>query len=88
MVRRTRDGVRVLLYSQDGLGLGHLRRTSAIAGALVRAREDATVLTVCDSPLGPFFRPGPRQDSVKLPTVVKIAPGVWDAPALERPFHE
>ena len=30
-----------------------------------------------DSPLGKFFRSGPVQDFVKLPTIVKKSPGEW-----------
>lgn len=81
-------GPRVLLYSQDGLGLGHLRRTSSIAGALVDAHADATVLTIVDSPLGPFFRGGPGQDCVKLPSIVKTGPGAWQSLGLSQPFDE
>jgi len=68
---------RVMLYSQDGLGLGHMRRTSSIAAALAQARPDAAVLTVADSPLGQFFGTVPQQDYVKLPSIVKLAPGDW-----------
>lgn len=82
------NGPRVLLYSQDGLGLGHLRRTSSIAGALVGHRDDVTVLTIVDSPLGPFFGPGPGRDCVKLPSIVKLRPGVWEPVSLGRPFDE
>jgi len=79
---------RILLYSQDGLGLGHLRRASSIGAALVRARSDAAVLTVLDSPLGPYFPPEPGQDCVKLPSIIKIAPGVWRPTGLSRTFAE
>ncbi len=82
------NGPRILLYSQDGLGLGHLRRTSSIAAALVHADEDAAVLSIVDSPLGPFFRLGSGQDCVKLPSIVKKGPGVWEPVGLSRPFGE
>ncbi len=36
--------MRFLLYSHDGLGLGHVRRNLAIAAALVDADPDASVL--------------------------------------------
>ena len=67
-----------MLYSQDGLGLGHLRRTSSIAAALVRALPDTPVLTITDSPLGQFFGRTPNQDYVKLPSIRKIGPGDWE----------
>jgi predicted glycosyltransferase len=78
MIRATGgERPRVMLYSQDGFGLGHLRRTSSIAAALAEARPDAAVLTVADSPLGQFFGTVPQQDYVKLPSIVKLAPGDW-----------
>ena len=75
-------GPRLLIYSQDGLGLGHLRRTSAIAAEFLQARPDACVLTVSDSPLGTFFGIVPNQDYLKLPSLVKSGPGVWDPVSL------
>jgi predicted glycosyltransferase len=72
--------MRVAIYSQDGLGLGHLRRTSSIAEALLQARDDLTVLAMCDSPVDQLFGPATRYDRIKLPTVVKRSPGVWEAP--------
>src|SRR5438067_13409530 len=36
--------MRVLLYSHDGMGLGHVRRNIAIATALVAASPDVNVL--------------------------------------------
>ena len=75
-------GPRLLIYSQDGRGLGHLRRTSSIAGAVLAARSDACVLTVSDSPLGTFFGMTERHDYLKLPSLVKYGPGQWDALSL------
>ena len=75
-------GPRLLIYSQDGLGLGHLRRTSAIAAEFLQGRPDACVLTVSDSPLGTFFGIVPNQDYLKLPSLVKSGPGAWNAVSL------
>jgi predicted glycosyltransferase len=75
-------GPRLLIYSQDGLGLGHLRRTSAIAAEFLQGRPDACVLTVSDSPLGTFFGIVPNQDYLKLPSLVKSGPGAWDPVSL------
>ena len=71
------------VYSQDGLGLGHLRRTSSITSGLLRARADLTALAVCDSPVDQMFGPHERYDRLKLPTVAKRSPGVWEAVALQ-----
>lgn len=75
--------MRVMIYSQDGMGLGHLRRTSSIANHLLRLRDDVRVLAVCDTPVDQRFGPSARYDRLKLPTIVKRAPGQWDAVALD-----
>ena len=62
---------RILLYSHDSYGLGHLRRTLTLAGALVERRRDASVLVVSGSPCATHF-PLPRGvDIVKLPSITK-----------------
>jgi predicted glycosyltransferase len=81
-------GPRLLIYSQDGQGLGHLRRTSAIAAEFLRACPDACVLTVSDSPLGTFFGIAPNQDYLKLPSLVKTGTGVWHSLSLPLPNNE
>ena len=68
---------RVMLYSQDGRGLGHLRRAHAIGARLAVVAPEAAVLTVTDSPLGRFFEIPPNHDFLKLPSVVKVGPGEW-----------
>jgi predicted glycosyltransferase len=75
-------GPRLLIYSQDGFGLGHLRRTSLIGSEFLRACPDACVLTISDSPLGTFFGVVPNQDYLKLPSLVKSGPGMWDPVSL------
>lgn len=80
--------VRLLIYSQDGLGLGHLRRTNEIAGELLRRRPGSAVLTLEDSPLGHFFETQPGHDYVKLPSVHKLAPGLWEPVNLPLAFEE
>ncbi len=88
MVEGSATGARILLYSQDGFGLGHMRRANSIARGLLEARPDAAVLTVLDSPLGAFFQPGPGQDCVKLPSIVKVGAGVWTSPGLPLPVDD
>jgi predicted glycosyltransferase len=76
------------MYSQDGFGLGHLRRTHSIAAALVRRCPEAAILTVSDSRLGEFFEPTPNHEYVKLPSIVKVDRGVWRPVALPVPFDD
>jgi predicted glycosyltransferase len=68
---------RILMYSQDSYGLGHLRRATNFANAMVAKRPDLSVLLVVDSPVAPFFDLQERIDFVKLPTVVKVEAGVF-----------
>lgn len=68
---------RLLIYSQDGLGLGHMRRTSAIASYLLDICADGCALTLSDSPLGQFFPTAVNHDYLKLPSIIKDGPGQW-----------
>lgn len=77
---------RIATYSQDGLGLGHMRRTHLIARQLLHLCPTASVLTLSDSQLGQFFTPAPNHDYVKLPSIVKDGPGQWRASNLNLPF--
>ncbi len=70
---------RLMMYTQDSYGLGHLRRATNIANALVRRRSDVSILLVVDSPVAPFFELSEHIDFIKLPTVVKIDAGVFRA---------
>src|SRR5512132_659180 len=79
---------RVMIYSQDGLGLGHMRRTGSIAAQLLEEYPNACVLTLHDSPLGTFFDLSKNQDCLKLPSIVKIGPGNWEAVKLPIEFNE
>lgn len=78
--------LRMVTYSQDGLGLGHMRRTHSIVSTFLQAHPDASVLTLSDSQLGQFFAPTPNHDYLKLPSVVKDGPGQWRAANLGVPF--
>lgn len=78
---------RMMMYSQDGLGLGHMRRTTSIANQIVRTRSDAAILTMADSRLGQFFETSANHDYLKLPSIVKAGPGDWRAVSLPLPFE-
>jgi predicted glycosyltransferase len=68
---------RLLIYSQDGTGLGHLRRTSTVARECLAREPDCAVLVVADSPATPAFDLIPGVDHIKLPTIVKIDKSQW-----------
>jgi len=68
---------RVLIYSQDGFGLGHLRRNLNICTQIKKRRAQASCLIIADSPVAPFFRLPSNCDFIKIPTIVKVDTGVW-----------
>ncbi|MEM8792914.1 MAG: glycosyltransferase [Pseudomonadota bacterium] len=69
--------MRVLLYSHDTYGLGHLRRSRTIATALTAADSDCSALIVTGSPIAGRFDFADRVDYVRLPGVVKHADGSY-----------
>lgn len=79
---------RLLIYSQDGLGLGHLRRTTLLAAEFLAARPNGSVLTISDSPIGQFFSATPGHDYLKLPSIRKLSPGHWAPVSLGSPFAD
>jgi predicted glycosyltransferase len=82
------SNARMLVYTQDSFGLGHLRRATNLANALVAAHAELSVLLVVDSPVAPFFELGPRVDFIKLPTVVKVGAGQFRTGRLGTGYEE
>jgi predicted glycosyltransferase/nucleoside-diphosphate-sugar epimerase len=72
-----RRGARLLTYTQDGLGLGHLRRATSVAAEFLGREPRGWVLTISDSPLGTMLPDLPNHDYLKLPSIVKSGPGDW-----------
>src|SRR3712207_9552451 len=62
---------RVLIYSHDTFGLGHLRRSRAIANALVAERPEVSVVIVSGSPVIGSFEFGRGVDYIRVPGVTK-----------------
>ena len=79
---------RLLIYSQDGLGLGHLRRTTLLASEFIDHWPGASALTMSDSPLGQFFPLSSGHDYLKLPSIVKAGPGDWRPVSLALSFPD
>ena len=77
--RRDGDGAsaRVLIYSHDTMGLGHLRRCRAIAHSLVREYEHLSVLILSGSPIIGSFDFRARVDFVRVPGVIKLRNGEY-----------
>ncbi len=71
-----------LIYSQDGLGLGHLRRNVNLCYQIKKLCPQASCLIIADSPVAPFFKLPPHCDFIKIPTLVKVDTGIWRAERL------
>ena len=65
----------MLIYSHDTFGLGHLRRSRAIANALVSERPGVSVLIISGSPVIGNFEFGSGVDYVRVPGVTKLPNG-------------
>jgi predicted glycosyltransferase len=72
-----RKDKRVLIYSHDSFGLGHLRRCREIAHALVEADRNLSVLILSGSPIIGSFDFRARVDFVRIPGVIKLRNGEY-----------
>ena len=79
---------KILIYSQDGLGLGHLRRNLNICRQLKKRHQQVSCLIIADSPVAPFFKMPAHCDFVKIPTIVKVDSGVWRSNRLPVEYTE
>ncbi|MCW0234702.1 MAG: hypothetical protein OJJ21_13970 [Ferrovibrio sp.] len=87
MVSRS-DGTRVLIYSHDTFGLGHLRRCRTIAHALVERHQDMSVLIMSGSPIIGSFDFRSRVDFVRVPGVIKLRDGQYTSLNLPMDIEE
>ena len=72
-----REYKRILIYSHDSFGLGHLRRCRAIAHSLVDAHSSLSVLILSGSPIIGSFDFRSRVDFVRIPGVIKLRNGEY-----------
>ncbi len=75
-------GARILIYSHDTFGLGHLRRCREIAHSLVENRKDLSVLILSGSPIIGSFDFRARVDYVRIPGVIKLRNGGYTSLSL------
>jgi predicted glycosyltransferase len=85
---RDRSHRRLLIYSHDSFGLGHLRRCRTIAHSLVDHRPDLSVLILSGSPIIGSFSFRNRVDFVRIPGVIKLRHGDYTALSLEIGIEE
>jgi len=81
MTRRFEDA-RILMYSHDTFGLGHLRRCRTIAHSLVEDFRGLQILIVSGAQIAGAFDYRARVDFVKIPSVIKLRNGEYTS--LER----
>jgi predicted glycosyltransferase len=78
---------KILMYSHDSYGLGHLRRTLALAEAFVGAKTGTSVLILTGSTVSSAFRMSFGIDLVKLPSAVKVASRVYEPSRMSVDFE-
>ncbi|WP_342640120.1 glycosyltransferase family protein [Rhodoligotrophos ferricapiens] len=88
MARGRRDGAKILLYSHDTFGLGHLRRSMTIAHSLVERHKRLSALIVTGSPIIGAFDFRSRVDFVRVPGVIKLRNGNYTALNLHIDINE
>ncbi|MGI0116516.1 glycosyltransferase family protein [Zooshikella sp. RANM57] len=71
------NNARLLIYSHDTYGLGHLRRCRTIAHALVKRFKGLSVLIISGSPIIGRFEFRARVDYVRIPGVIKLYNGEY-----------
>ncbi|SLN19908.1 glycosyltransferase family protein [Oceanibacterium hippocampi] len=81
-------GSRILIYSHDSFGLGHLRRCLTIAHSLVDNHEDLSILILSGSPIIGSFDFRNRVDFVRVPGVIKLRDGEYTSLSLAIHFEE
>lgn len=71
------DDARILIYSHDSFGLGHLRRCRTIAHDLVDRYKGLSVLILSGSPIIGSFDFRARVDFIRIPGVIKLHNGEY-----------
>lgn len=80
MKRRVEDA-RILMYSHDTFGLGHLRRCRTIAHSLVGDYRGLNVLIISGATIAGAFDYRARVDFVQVPSVIKLKDGEYTSMA-------
>ena len=82
------DDARILMYSHDTFGLGHLRRCREIAHALVEAYRGLSVMIISGATIAGAFDYRVRVDFVKIPSVIKLRNGEYQSMAAHTSLEE
>jgi len=87
-VKDTGRAPRVMLYSHDTFGLGHLRRSRALAAAITHADPTASALILTGSPMAGRFTFPTRVDHLRLPGVTKLSGGSYVSQSMDMTIEE
>jgi len=87
-MRSRRNDRRILIYSHDTFGLGHLRRCRTIAHSLVENFKQLSVLILSGSPIIGSFDFRARVDFVRVPGVIKLRNGEYTSLNLHLDIRE
>ncbi|BCS34824.1 membrane protein [Luteitalea sp. TBR-22] len=85
---RLAPATRIVLYSHDTMGLGHVRRNLAIARGVAEADFDASTLLICGAREAGALAMPPGVDCVTLPGLRKELGGQYDARSLDVTLRE
>ena len=87
MSQRLEDA-KILMYSHDTFGLGHLRRCRTIAHALVDSYPGMNVLIMSGATIAGAFDYRAGVDFVKIPSVIKLRDGEYMSMNQHVDFHD
>ncbi|MBI3514479.1 MAG: hypothetical protein HY060_10515 [Proteobacteria bacterium] len=79
---------RLLIYSHDSFGLGHLRRCRSIALSLVARNPKLSVMIISGLPLIARFGFHPQIHITLVPGIIKTDAGEYRALSIEHDIHE
>ncbi len=87
-IKAASKSTRILLYSHDTFGLGHIRRSRTLANAITAADDNASALILTGSPVAGRFTFPERVDHVRLPGVTKMTDGSYMSETLGMEIDE
>jgi predicted glycosyltransferase len=79
---------KILIYSHDSFGLGHIRRCRTLGHAIAEAYRGVEVLIVSGSPIIGSFDFKARVDFIRVPGLIKLRNGEYESLARHRPVNE
>jgi predicted glycosyltransferase len=77
---------RIMFYSHDTFGLGHIRRTQKIANAI--SSDYRSILIACSSPMATSFASEPGVEYLSLPGIAKQMNGEYLPRAMNLPIDD